>query len=198
MAERLGVSRTPVRQALHLLASEGLLSVAGARGYLVRSFTEQDVFDAIDVRGILEGAAARIVAEAGISAALERALRDCIAESFEIANRDRYDIGDDAQWAEVNERFHKLIVEATGNRALISSYEANDKLPFAAARAELGSDATDADLRRKHREVIHRAHLEHVTILGALLRRQGTRAESLLREHALLARENIVLFKVLA
>ena len=46
--------------------------------------------------------------------------------------------------------------------------------------------------------MIRRAHLDHITILGALLSRQGGRVESLLREHALLARDNIVLFRLLA
>ncbi len=141
------------------------------------------------MRGILEGAAARLLAEAGVGEALERQLRDCIEGSEQIVSGDRYETSDDAQWAAVNERFHKLIVEATGNRALIGSYEANDKLPFAAAKATLGSETTDADLRRKHHDVVRRAHLDHVTILDTLLRRQGARAEALLREHALLARE---------
>ncbi len=194
VSERLGVSRTPVRQAFHLLAGEGLLEPAGTRGFLVRNFTEKDVFDAIELRGILEGAAARLLAEAGVGAALEARLRACITEGEAIVRSDRYEIGNDAQWAAVNERFHKLIVEATANRALIGSYEANDKLPFAAAKATLGAETSDADLRRKHHDVVRRAHLDHVTILGALLDRQGARAEALLREHALLARENIVLF----
>lgn len=197
VAERLGVSRTPVRQAFQLLAGEGLLAPAGRRGYLVRDFSEKDVFDAIEVRGILEGAAARLLAEAGIGPALERELRGCIADGLEIVQHDGYDIGDDARWAEINSRFHRLIVQGTGNRALIASYEANDKLPFAAARATLGAETNDDSLRRKHHEVLRRAHQDHLTILDVLLRRQGARAEALLREHALLARENIVMFGML-
>ena len=65
LAERLGVSRTPIRQALPALAREGLLAAAGRRGYVVRSFSPQDVVDAIETRGLLEGLAARRVAERG-------------------------------------------------------------------------------------------------------------------------------------
>ena len=65
LAERLGVSRTPIRQALPALAREGLLAAAGRRGYVVRSFSPQDVIDAIETRGLLEGLAARRIAERG-------------------------------------------------------------------------------------------------------------------------------------
>jgi GntR family transcriptional regulator of vanillate catabolism len=197
VAERLGVSRTPVRQALHLLAGEGLLAPAGVRGYLVRPFSEKDVFDAIETRGIVEGAAARLLAEAGLDRAVERGLIECLEESREIVGRETYLLSDDAEWTEVNGRFHRLIVSATGNRALIGAYEANDRLPFASARATLGADTSDADLRRKHHEVVRRAQLEHEAVFASLLRRQGSRAEVLLRDHALLARENFILFRKL-
>src|SRR5215813_12762036 len=67
LAEMLGMSRTPVRQALPVLAQEGLLAEHETRGYVVRGFTTADILDAIDLRGVLEGLAARRVAERGIS-----------------------------------------------------------------------------------------------------------------------------------
>ena len=63
---RTGIVRTPVRQALPLLAQEGLLSEHETRGYVVRAFTAADIVDAIDLRGVLEGLALRRVA-AGVS-----------------------------------------------------------------------------------------------------------------------------------
>src|ERR1700754_244260 len=69
LADRLGVSRTPVRQALPLLAQEGLLLEHETRGYVVRAFTSADIIDAIDLRAVLEGLAARRVAELGASKA---------------------------------------------------------------------------------------------------------------------------------
>src|SRR5262250_3091384 len=80
LAERLGVSRTPIRQALPALAREGLLSAAGRRGYVVRSFSPQDVVDAIETRGLLEGLAARRIAERGAETQLLEKLKDCLAE----------------------------------------------------------------------------------------------------------------------
>ncbi len=57
LAELLGVSRTPIRAALQKLAEEGLLEPATSTGYLVRSFSDNDIFDAIEVRGTIEGLA---------------------------------------------------------------------------------------------------------------------------------------------
>src|SRR5205807_457853 len=84
LAERLGMSRTPVRQALPVLAQEGLLAEHQTRGYVVRGFSTADVLDAIDLRGVLEGLAARRVAERGVSRTLLQALRVCLAEGDQI------------------------------------------------------------------------------------------------------------------
>src|SRR5256885_12979727 len=77
-SEPLGMSRTPVRQALPVLAQEGLLTEHQTRGYVVRGFSTADVLDAIDLRGVLEGLAARRVAERGASRTLLQALRVCL------------------------------------------------------------------------------------------------------------------------
>src|SRR5579862_1337184 len=63
LVARLGVSRTPIRLALDRLANEGLLEVFPTGGFVVRAFTLTDVYDAIEVRGALEGTAARMAAE---------------------------------------------------------------------------------------------------------------------------------------
>jgi len=63
LAERLGVSRTPLRIALGTLAHEGLLEPLRGGGFVVRSFTRSDIADAIELRGVLEGTAARLATE---------------------------------------------------------------------------------------------------------------------------------------
>src|SRR2546421_3597949 len=80
LAQLLGMSRTPVRQALPVLAQEGLLGEHETRGYVVRGFSSADILDAVDLRGVLEGLAARRVAERGASRALLQALRVCLAD----------------------------------------------------------------------------------------------------------------------
>ena len=66
LSEELQISRTPVREAMSRLAEEGLLERAPGGGFQVRSFTRRDVTDAIELRGVLEGTAARLAAEQGI------------------------------------------------------------------------------------------------------------------------------------
>ena len=63
LVERVGVSRTPLRLALATLEHEGLLRVLPGGGYVVREFTRADIRDAIELRGVLEGTAARFAAE---------------------------------------------------------------------------------------------------------------------------------------
>src|SRR5882762_11700652 len=91
LAERLGMSRTPVRQALPLLAQEGLLMEHETRGFVVRAFTEADIVDSIDLRGLLEGYAVRRLAERGASKSLIRELRACLEDGDAILRKRRLD-----------------------------------------------------------------------------------------------------------
>ena len=180
VAEQLGMSRTPVRQALPLLAREGLLTEHETRGYVVRAFTAADVIDAIDVRGVIEGLAARRVAERGASKAFVRALRTCLDDGDAILRRRRIEESDEASYAEMNARFHDLILPEAGSSILSASLERNNHVPFAAPQA-LAFDKSD--LERMY-DLIHYAHRQHHGIVEALERGESGRAEALMREHA--------------
>ena len=78
LAQRLGASRTPVRAALVTLEQECLVQTSESGGYQVRQFTPREVADAIAVRGHLEGMAARLVAEHGVSRQLQLDLQSCL------------------------------------------------------------------------------------------------------------------------
>ncbi len=84
LAERLGISRTPIRQALPALCQEGLLVQAGNHGYAARRFSQQESLDALAVRALIKGMAARTVAEQGAPAALLATLRACLGEGDRI------------------------------------------------------------------------------------------------------------------
>ena len=79
IVDRIGISRTPIRAALQRLEEESLVEAIPSGGYAVRSFSEQDVFDAIEIRGILEGLAARKAAERGASPSRLLPLQECVA-----------------------------------------------------------------------------------------------------------------------
>src|SRR4051794_37977473 len=80
LVERLGASRTPIRMALVRLEEEGLLEALPNGGFMVKDFSESDIHDAIEVRGTLEGLAARFAAERGVTSVLLADMRDCLAQ----------------------------------------------------------------------------------------------------------------------
>jgi GntR family transcriptional regulator of vanillate catabolism len=179
LAERLGVSRTPIRQALPALAREGLLAAAGRRGYVVRKFSPEDVLDAIETRGLLEGLAARRIAERGASAELVEQLRACLAEGDAILAKKRFESADEQRYSEMNGRFHALVVEGSGSRILADTLARNDHVPFASAKAvALGRDLALL------LPVLHYAHRQHHAIVQAIEKGEGARVEALMREHA--------------
>jgi GntR family transcriptional regulator of vanillate catabolism len=194
VAKLLGVSRTPVREALTVLAQEGLLEIAGKRGYRVVEFGAKEIEDAVDLRGILEGSAARLVAEAGPGPALLQSLESCLMTGAEIVSSACYGVGEDIRWSEMNGCFHRAIVEACGNRALLGALALNDKLPFASAQAVLGAEDRPTDVVKRHREVMRLAQSDHQQIVSALRKRQGARVDALMREHARRALINVELF----
>jgi len=179
LAERLGVSRTPIRQALPALAREGLLAAAGRRGYVVRSFSMEDVADAIETRGLLEGLAARRIAERGAPPELIDALKKCLSEGDAIVAKRRFEAADEQSYGEMNGRFHALIVEGSGSRILADTLARNDHVPFASARAVALSKDMAALL-----PVMSYAHRQHHAIVQALEKGEGARVEALMREHA--------------
>ncbi|MEJ2693648.1 MAG: GntR family transcriptional regulator [Candidatus Thiodiazotropha sp.] len=194
IAERLGVSRTPVREALTVLAQEGLLEVAGKRGYRVVEFGAKEIEDAVDLRGILEGTAARLVAEAGPGAGLLRTLDECLVLGAEIVDGEGYGVEEDIRWAEMNGRFHRAIVEACDNRPLQGALTLNDKFPFASAQAVLGGETHSSSMAKRHHEVIRLAQADHRQVVTSLRLRQGARVDALMREHARRALINVELF----
>jgi GntR family transcriptional regulator of vanillate catabolism len=187
LAERLGASRTPVRAALVSLEQEGLVEANGTVGYVVRHYTAQEIADAIAVRGHLEGMAARLVAEHGLGRQLARDLQACLDEGDSVVAASALTVEEYARYSAMNDRFHGLLVEACGNRALQRAIALNSKLPFAAASALLpmqGAFALDRD------SMIY-AHRQHHMLFNALERGEGTRAQALAVEHIEVAQYNL-------
>jgi GntR family transcriptional regulator of vanillate catabolism len=179
IAAKLGMSRTPVRQAFPLLAREGLLSPAGARGYVVRQFSEQDVVDAIEVRGVLEGLAARMIAERGPSRGFTRELEACLADGDAIFARRSVPADCEARYAAMNVRFHKAIVAEARSTIIADALSLNDRVPFAAAGAVAhGRLLPDATF-----ELLRYAHHQHHAIAEAFKRGESGRVDALMREH---------------
>lgn len=187
LAERLGASRTPVRAALVTLEQEGLIEVNDTGGYVTRPFTAQEVLDAIAVRGLLEGMAARLVAEHGVSRQLQGDLQACLDEGDRLLAANPLTLESYAAYADMNDRFHALILQASGNRALQRAITLNNRQPFAPASAMLpmqGAVALDRDWMLY-------AHRQHHMLLTAMKRGEGARAQALAEEHTQVAQENM-------
>jgi GntR family transcriptional regulator of vanillate catabolism len=187
LAERLGASRTPVRAALVTLEQEGLVEANDTGKYLVRQFTPREVADAIAVRGHLEGMAARLVAEHGVSRQLQAELQACLDEGDLALAANPLDYESYAAYAVVNDRFHALVLEASGNRALQRAVALNDKLPFAPASAMLPMQGTVA----LDRDWMLYAHRQHHMLFAALKAGEGARAQALAIEHTEVAQMNM-------
>src|SRR3954464_13485954 len=86
--EKTGASRTPVRMALVRLEEEGLLEAIPSGGFMVKAFSERDILVSIELRGTLEGLAARFAAERGISARMLEPLKDNLAEIDALIRQD--------------------------------------------------------------------------------------------------------------
>jgi GntR family transcriptional regulator of vanillate catabolism len=187
LAERLGASRTPVRAALVTLEQEGLVEANDTGKFMVRQFTPREVADAIAVRGHLEGMAARLVAEHGLPRQLQLDLLACLEDGDRALAADPLTLESYAAYAVVNDRFHALVLQASGNRALQRAVALNDKLPFAPASAMLpmqGTVALDRDWMRY-------AHRQHHMLFDALRRGEGARAQALAIEHTEVAQMNM-------
>lgn len=186
---RLGVSRTPLRIALYELEKEGLLERLPSRGFRVRAFTVDEIGDAVEVRGVLEGMAVRLLAERGASAEVLEQLSQAVEEGRALlapARRDPKATVDARAWGQINRRFHEILCEAAGNRALLSALEHNNKTPLAGPAA-LTLPSTPSQLETPF---VLRAQSDHEDLLRAITRREAARAENLMREHAYRSREN--------
>jgi GntR family transcriptional regulator, vanillate catabolism transcriptional regulator len=181
LVARLGMSRTPIRLALERLAHIGLLDVLPTGGFVVRGFSIAEVLDAIEVRAVLEGTAARLAAERLIDVSELGRLRDYAAQmgAFKALTIDTL-----SDYMDFNEAFHAALVDLAKSAMLRRSIEQVSSLPFASPSAMVfpTSVLPNAD------EMLAIANLHHRCIIEAIGHRQGTRAESLAREHAFIAR----------
>lgn len=187
LAQRLNTSRTPVRSALVTLEQEGLIEASDTGKYLVRQFTPQEVIDAIAVRGHLEGMAARLVAEHGVTRQLEAELQACLDAGDKLFVGKTLTHEGYAAYATMNDRFHQAILQACGNRALQRAMAMNDKLPFAHASAMLPMQGTVS----LDRDWMLYAHKQHHMLLDALKQGASARAQSLAAEHTEVAQMNM-------
>jgi len=186
LAERLGASRSPVRAALSELEREGLVETSHSYGYVMRRITASEIDDAIAVRGDLEGMAARLVAERGLTRQQSAELQACLVEGDKIVARSTSEIDDYIAYAQMNDRFHQIISNACENRPLIRALEMVSSLPFAAASALVPSSSIDAGKRW-----LLIANFQHHCLVEAIENGNGTWAQAAAEEHVNISRQHL-------
>ena len=185
LAETLEISRTPVREALSRLAEEGLLDRLPNGGFVVRRFGYEDVIDSIELRGVMEGTAARLAAERGASPEGLSRLHG-IVEKIDACFGEGDAVDFDA-YSDLNEDFHRELAGLCGSEMIRREVERASALPFASPSAFLPNRMEIAAFRRSLRS----AQEQHKAIVNAIVGREGARAEFVAREHARTARHNI-------
>jgi GntR family transcriptional regulator, vanillate catabolism transcriptional regulator len=189
LAARLSVSRTPLRLALDRLAHEGLLERRPKGGFVAREFTVGDILDAIDLRGVLEGTAARWATERLQSAEEMEPLYECIAVTEELFRRPMPGVDLVREYMLINARFHATLLSLAKSPMLTRSMEQVLALPFASPNTIVFAEAESGELR----EVFRMSNSQHTAIAEAIAHREGTRAEAIAREHSRIVRRSVTL-----
>lgn len=173
LSQRMGASRTPVREALQRLQRDGYVDVLFRSGWQVRPFDFRYFEELYDVRITLEQSAVRRLAE-NLDTAPEL---DELKQTWLVAEGDRLS---GPQVSELDERFHSLLVAATGNREM----------------ARIHEDLTERlriirrlDFTKEHR--IGATYNEHAAILRAIIQRRGDAAAQLLKAHIAQSRSEV-------
>ena len=113
LAEQLGISRTPIREAVIRLCEEGLVEVKRRRGIRVLPISVEDMREIYDLLTLLEADCARRLTEAGLSKSQILLLENAVDEMEAALNRDSLD-----EWAQADDRFHRLHLDFLANRRL--------------------------------------------------------------------------------
>lgn len=178
----LGVSRTPVRAALQKLASEGLLDYTPNRGYSLRAFSLSEVINAYEVRAVLEGLAARLSAERGLSESGRDIIGQALRDGDDLLRHGHLLDEHRAEYGRINAAIHETIHAAAGSRLLSDMVYLCQQVPVSSPRNVVAFE--ERDVRRRHDD--------HHRIFEAIVSRDPWRAEMLMRDHVASVKSSLV------
>ena len=177
IGKELGVSRTPVREALRQLELEGLVSIIPNKGAYVTGISHKDVWDIYVIRSMLEGLCARWAAEHIKEAQLDELEETILLSEFQMKKESGFSA---EQVAALDSRFHSILYEASGSRIL--SHVLTDFHNY--VQTARTSSVVSEDRARK-------SIREHRQILRAIRDRDGEMAEHLANEHIMHVMQNL-------
>ena len=177
IGRELGVSRTPVREALRQLELEGLVTIIPNRGAYVTGISHKDIWDIYMIRSMLEGLCARWASENISEAQLDELEEAILLSEFQMKKESGFNA---EQVAALDGRFHAILYEASGSRIL--SHVLTDFHNY--VQAAIKSSVVSEDRARK-------SIREHRQILRAIRDRDAEMAEQLANEHIMHVMQNL-------
>ena len=177
IGKKLGVSRTPVREALRQLELEGLVKIIPNKGAYVTGITGKDVKDIYVIRSLLEGLCARWATKHITEEQIEKLEENLLLSEFH-AQKNQKETPD--QVVELDGKFHEVLYEASNSRVLEHVLSDFHKYVQMARQASVG---------REHR--VEKSIQEHREILEAIKAKDTKRAEQLANEHILKVMQNL-------
>ena len=177
LGKELGVSRTPVREALRQLELEGLVSIIPNRGAYVTGISHKDIWDIYKIRSLLEGLCARWAAEHIKEAQLEELEETIFLSEYQMKKESGFNL---EQVASLDTRFHAILYEASDSRILSHVLTDFHNYVQAARKSSIVSEDRARNSIREHRQ-----------ILRAIRDRDPDMAEQLANEHIMHVMENL-------
>lgn len=181
IAGLLNLSRTPVRLALKTLEVEGMIKKREGRGYTVCDLDLDDVSKAYEVRGVLEGLAARRLAMSGMPDDVRQKLKRSLATTERALQKlsEGSDEGVDL-YQQGNTLFHNTIMDACDNSFVPFTLNRLESLPL----VKMGTLVFNRDAFQTEFQRLTIGHGQHLIIFDAIDRRDPARAEAMMREHS--------------
>jgi DNA-binding GntR family transcriptional regulator len=171
LSSQLGISKSPVREALNRLESEGLVRIEARRGAFVREFSSKEISDLFNLRVVLE---LHSILTAKVTPKLLRQLKDSIERTEMILAK-----GDRMAHVEEDLRFHRLIAESTGNDELSSVFENVQQKSLLCRYKSYELSAT-------------RSPVAHKRIYKALAAADRTTAQTAMEDHIVYVRDRLL------
>jgi GntR family transcriptional regulator, vanillate catabolism transcriptional regulator len=187
LADRLHVSRTPLRLVLGRLEEEGLVVARPTGGFVAAEFSVRDIRDGIDIRGALEGTAAKLAAERVLRPDHLTPIRQCLARIDRLIQRWTSGTDSLARYITLNAQFHQLLVDLADSPMVRRAVDRAVALPFASPNAFLLGHAQ----KKEGRQVVVMSQVHHHAIVDAIANREPARADAMAREHSRLARTSL-------
>lgn len=174
IGEELGVSRTPVREALRQLELEGLVTIIPNKGAYVVGFSAEDIHDIYEIRSVLEGLCARRAAKRLSAEQLENLEEIVYLSDFQI-QRERYE-----QLVELDNKFHEILYQASQSKVLEHALSDYHHYVERVRKVTLMSPKRSVESNEEHRQ-----------ILEALKEKDAKKAEKLANGHIMNTIKNI-------